>query len=444
MKKAIFIVLLILTCLILIGALGLTGYGVYNFALDYNAYSKLYTASSQSLCQGNSFANSYDRTSSVILERDLYADEYDYIYEKDNIFFLSDSDSWTEKELSLLADELYSNKHGDEIHYLRTVILNAENNTEYAGTHEEIQETFLIPAYIFNFLPSATIKQEYEMSQISLYDADNKNTIEQMAIVLSHEYGHHFTFFHFRLKFSTADRATDYYKMRAADIDEILLSVQTMDEYIENHMWYLCEIAAEDYVYLMGSETVRQALEFYDGDDILEMYINANGEIAEDETFESETIDIPCRNAVPHENVALLLPDQVEGLEEYFYSFIDEDPPERSEKISAGTLNLKMSRTGTFNHTFTWDQPYTDEGVIYTLIIYDRQDNVKYIVKTTYSDEEGTASFGFYNYLFETDSGTKVYPIGWNITRNTRLRARVSVTFPDGTVLMSDPYNFVY
>ena len=90
-----------------------------------------------------------------------------------------------------------------------------------------------------------------------------------------------------------------------------------------------------------------------------------------------------CRNGSPHENVSGGLPSDVEGLEEYFYSFIDEDVPLHEERDDIGTLNLKMVKTNSKEHKFTWDQPYKGSDVIYTLILYDENDETMFMVRTT-------------------------------------------------------------
>ena len=290
------------------------------------------------------------------------------------------------------------------------------------------------------------LKAKFTVSEIDLYEMEDKTTVFDIAIILSHEYGHHFTNHYFDLEFSENDRNTDYYNIRAAGNDKILLSASTMEEYIENHMWYLCEIAAEDYVYFMGSEKAHRTVELMDTIDMVKYYATSSTSIrfmsgtVSTDIFQGITL---CRNAMPHENIALGLPDNVNGLEEYFYSFIDEDPPGQTQREEIGTLNLRLSISNNANHTFVWDQPYIDEDVVYSLVLYDRDDEVMFTVKTTYGDETGTARFGYYSYSLAIRSYYTYY-LKWDILSGTKMRARIIVTFPDGSVSVSAPYDFVY
>ena len=150
-----------------------------------------------------------------------------------------------------------------------------------------------------------------------------------------------------------------------------------------------------------------------------------------------------CRNGSPHENVSAGLPSDIEGLEEYFYSFIDQEPPVREEKKPIGTLNLSMAKSGS-RHTFTWDKPYTSGDIIYTLNIYDENDMLISMLKTAYGDEKAIAYFGYYTTKIVKGNWIYTYSYGADLDRGTKLKARVTITFPDDSILLSEPIDFEY
>lgn len=439
MKKPLFIGIIVAIGLLITGGLVCGGYNLYNYTKTLDNFEALNQTKLITVNNADSFINPNDLATDVELEEEAYS-EYAYVYKRDNIYFLSNSGAWDRANLELLANELYKNKHGEEMKYLSSVILNEGTEDRILGTQESIKTTFEIPLSLYNFLPVDNFNAKTVLSEINLYEADINVTVEDMAIVLSHEYGHHFTNYHFNLTFSQRDKQTEYYKIRSQSNDDILLSSGSYNSYVDNHMRYLVEFAAEDYVYFMGSENAHRVVEFYDTYEQVAAYAR----FGEDELNKIDTAFELCRNGIPHENVSAGLPCDVEGLEEYFYSFIDEEMPERKEREDIGTLNLSMIKTGSKEHKFTWDQPYTAKNIIYTLILYDEYDNVFCMAKTTTGDEKGMAQFGYYKYRITKGNWIHTYSFGWDIDLGTNMRARVSITFPDGTIMLSDAIDFVY
>lgn len=434
-KQIIFIVLIVFAGLIIAGSIGIVSFTAYKFSITMDGFNQMDEDKAIQINRADTFENKIRKFEDSSIEgKSLKYYEHTYRYE--DIYFLSKVPEWTEDKLAELATELYANKHGEEIKYVSSVILYPSSGEPYIGTYHQEKEVFDIPVSLYDFFPEdAEFELHSKLSIIALYDADRKTTPEDMSAVLSHEYGHHFTEYHFGLSFSRDDKYIEYYKIRSQGTDSIQINYSTMEQYLKYHMWYLAEIAAEDYVYLMGSENAHRLVDFYDTKDKLRYYAE-NGEEALD------TIDYyykECRNGTPHENTVLALPNQVEGLAEFFYSFVEDALPTYTKIEPIGTLNLKMKKNGT-QHLFTWDQPYTDADVVYTLIAYTEDDELMLIQKTTHGDEIARAYLGNYS----MNRGSRRYSYSVNIEKGTVLKFRVSITFPDGTVVISDPIEVVY
>lgn len=427
MKKPILIGLIILAAIVTIGGITLGIITAFNLSEISNSITLLEETKVNCVLNAeNSFDNTVDKFDAVKLdERDV--SKYEHVFIKDDIYFLSTVKEWDDSMLAHLSEELYKNKHGEEIKYVYSVILYPNKGEPYIGTYEKLTENFDIPLSLYNFLPKELFFDfASDLSEISLYDADYKTTVDEMAVTLSHEYGHHFAEYHFGLGYGKKDRNTEYYEIRSQGTTDIRLEKRSFEDYLNNHMWFLGELAAEDYVYIMGSEKAHRILEFYDVKDSVKAYAKGGIEAA-DALIEHYGA---CRNGIPHENMALPLPDDVEGLVEFFYSFTDDEAPETNQVDNLGTLNLQANEKRKSRYHITWDQPYEDEDVIYTLICYFDDDELFSVLKTTRGNQTGEAYFGSYTYgrFYYTTSIPDDFP----------LKFRVTVTFPDGHVEISD------
>lgn len=434
--KIKIILSLVIICLLSAGYLYLY-YPAYSELLSqYNGLEELQSAD---LSFSLTYTTPSKKNSNEKLSKDIYYG-YSYMYQRDDIMFLSVTPYWDEEDLEKLADELYANKHGDEIYYVDKVIVYGTSDGTAAGSHSRSIYGYEIPVSVFNFLPNeAEYVALYEKSTINIYGVEEDTTVEDLAIVLSHEYGHHYTYFYFDLSGDSSDIETEYYKLRAEYYEDVILSREYYDEYIENHRWYLSEIAAEDYVYLMGSANSRLVLKFYDNAQKMDMYIAGRIANLEKINYNYKL----CKNGMPHENVSLPLPIYVDGLGDYFYSFIEDDYSIELPDEPIGTLNLSMELK--FNgkrHIFTWDQPYTDHDVIYTLIGYDMDDNLILISKTTRGDELGRAGVGLFGDIALQKTDKDLHAFSYEV--GARMKFRVSITFPDGLILLSDPIIIIY
>ncbi len=363
-------------------------------------------------------------------------------YTFNNINFISYSKKWDEEKLELLCEELLKNKHGREIDYLDSVLVYGQDDDDALGLHEDIQKNVEVPVVLYDVFPSNfTYKLSNKLSVLTLYKGDTYDTVEQMAITLSHEYGHHYTLYYFNLEGdTTAIEQDEYFNLRYIDGLEMRYQdndLDDWDEYLENHMWYLIEIAADDYVYLMGSPNTRRQIEYLDSMDTLKL--DARKKDDELESYYA-VVNESSFNESPHENIVIPLPDKVPGLSELFYSMIGLESPEFTDRTDkADDIEIKISarkKHDKLYYNITWDKPWQSDDVTYTLVAYDANDKLVGAIKSVSGGERALASIG--SVVYETQNYLHWYDYDFWIKREY-LRFRVVVTFPDGTAVVSPP-----
>lgn len=364
--------------------------------------------------------------------------EFDYSYTSpEGIQFLSQSSAWDEEKLRQLYQELLLNKHGEELHTLSHVLVYPQDDEYAAATHQNRVQT---NSFSLNS-PALPEDLSFTFNRISgvitLYGGDRCDTVESMASSLSHEYGHHYTFYHmFGDAFSDEKLLnSEYTRLRNLDPAKVQTDMTDAQFYYDNHHWYLPEIAAEDYVTLMGSPHSRDIGTLYDIRDRM------NGEET-DEDYHT------TRNALVQENLMIPMASEAEGLAEYFYSFIGQPPPAFPKKQPVA-LDIQRRSVGydfvegyreLVSYELTWDKAYGEDAV-YTLVSYQEEDyaNSFYPIKTVYSGDSASASIGTVSY---EEGGSVVY---WDdsLAEGTRTFA-VTAILPDGAMYISDPlvYSF--
>lgn len=368
-------------------------------------------------------------------EKESDASGMKYVFDtEDGIILRSDTDNWNVDQLKALYEELLSNEHGEEIKTLREINVHGAANESTAGTHQVYEKTYEF-AFDFPAIPEVDpIDIVGQFGTINLYKGDVNKTIRSQAFVLSHEYGHHYTSAHmFDDGFSLE---SDYAKARKLNENtNVLVPNGSYENYLKEHHWYLQEIAADDYVQLMGSPTVKRAIDYSD----IKELVNKNN-------YERMHHSI---NGTPQENFLIPLAFEVDGLYDYFYSFTNstkqkpEEHPKEDIKITikpkSESFALISGYKTFYYYEITWNKPYLDDGVIYTLICYEEEYDYPLPVKTVYANESAKAIIGAYpksrdGYVAWRDdqlaTGTKYFV--------------VTTTFEDGTVLKSEPvkYNF--
>lgn len=352
----------------------------------------------------------------------------------DGIMVASNTDNWDEGKLKLLYEELMKNEHGEEMKTLHEVFVHGENDENAAATHSTDIQTYQFKID-FPAIPSdCEVEFSRQMGTINIYDGDKQTTIESIAVVLSHEYGHHYTL-HYMLKDDEDDLNSEYAKIRNLPKDKVSVDRSDYDYYVKNHHWYLIEIAADDYVQLMGSPTAKSIVKYNDVED----YLRNRG-------ISSQFYSI---NATPQENFLIPLAYETPGLYDYFYSFIDGGTRPKPATYEKLPINISIQRKSKHHelmsgpvdwvyYEITWNKPYNVDGVVYTLVYYE-PDNYDCAVgiKTIYPNQTpisyiGNVSYAGSSYIYSQDD---------NIAQGKKAFV-VTAVFPDGTILKSDPVTY--
>ena len=379
----------------------------------------------------------------------IYHDHRDdalYIFETPEGFtMVSHSEAWDEDMLILLYHELLLNQHGDEINFLYEVIVYPHDEEEGIA-----QATYALGTTIINFfIQFPALPEDFmipfpqDIGTINLFGGDTNTTIASMANSLSHEYGHLFTFYYmFDIGRDTDESNatgslsdTMYARLREAARFNLITSSTPGETYIQDRFRYLFEIAAEDYVQLMGSPTTRQIVDFVDVRQVI------NG-------AERPTNVGGARNAFPQENLMIPLANDVPGLKEYFFSFIGIEPRAPVEEKQEITLHIRRNEiefhltTGyrTFTHyLITWNAPYTN--AIYTLVCYDPDNYTGWgiPIKTVRPGQNTSAVIGEY----VVEWGNQVESLDDGLASGTKVFFVVAL-LPDGTFYLSEKLEHVF
>lgn len=365
--------------------------------------------------------------------------EYAYTYEVEGVIFASYDNKYNKEKLRKAADELLSNTYGDEINYLSKVEVILDENTEISAECVPLYKNVPFAIKANGILPeNLSLSRKYEYSVIKLYLPDENVDVRDFAYVLSREYGRHFAKFNFNLSDTANDMNSYYYKIRAAGFEDRIILDESMVTDENLRKWLLSEIAAHDYVYLLGSETVHNVEEFMD---TVEKHEFNKYAIHEPGLFVFPYF-VQCINGIPHINPSIDMPIKINDLVEYFYSFVDSNPPIMVNDANIADVQLSVSESVKNFYYITWDKPYEDKDVLYTVIVYDEYDNVLAIAYTNYGDKRSYAYFGEY-----TGRPSEYYGYRENnfyYEDGEVIKFRISVTFPDGTVLLSDCVEKIY
>jgi soluble lytic murein transglycosylase-like protein len=178
-----------------------------------------------------------------------YEDSYtlvaQYKGEKSGVTFESYSSMWkTTDKLKQLEAELLKNKHGEELALLGKVVIIPNSP---AGEN-------VLGEYMAHYKFTTTNVSLSANRTIYLFGGNENTTIESMAYTLSHEYGHHFSFYQLlnrENKMPGTWKSSQYATSRGVETTTSPAHDKPFGEYI----WALTEIMAEDYVQLFGSDT---------------------------------------------------------------------------------------------------------------------------------------------------------------------------------------------
>lgn len=154
------------------------------------------------------------------------------------------SKNWkTVEELKALEQELLKNKTGEELAYLGKVKIFSDYP---AGKG-------VLGQYYASYEHGGNIIRYSDDRVIELYGGNDYGTPEAMATTLSHEYGHHFTYYHLIV----GERVLPENWLSSQYAQERGLS-SLPDVHVDGsgeYQWSMPEILAEDYVQLFGTES---------------------------------------------------------------------------------------------------------------------------------------------------------------------------------------------
>jgi len=346
---------------------------------------------------------------------------------------VSYSQNWTGDSLKDIYDELTANKHGKEMYAISEVNIYPGESAlgsggSVAGTHVTQQNSYSVFFHLPEIVPdSLQYLFNSTKSTIELYNMDEYDDVSQVARTISHEYGHHYTMYYF-MQNDEAAKDSDYYRLRGiSDFDhDVFYDIES--EYYENHMWSLYELAAEDYVQLLGSPGAKQPREYLDVFDVLENYKKYKDYKA--------YADASVSNVYPQENIYIPLAHEVNGLRDYYFSFIGEQSD--TEDLEHADFSLTMTEHENYGYTYyeiAWDKTTADPDSLYTLICFSENGDIFLPVRTVLGNETPVARVGTAVKL----SGITLTTLKNGITDEDRY-FKLYVTWPDGRMQSSEMF----
>jgi len=223
---------------------------------------------------------------------------------------------------------------------------------------------------------------------IEVFNADEYNHISQMAWVLSHEYGHHFTFYYlinYENRYYNDWDKTEYAAIRNLKAyPQVDYGTGGRVDY--SHKWDITEIAAEDYVQLFGSRYAKESVDYLDVSERLEMNVS--------EYYYSTN----SYNLYPQENLELPLAAEVDGLYSYWLNmagYTSISPSISKKPIPKITEVERVYFKENKKYKLVWDELKDSNQYEYTVIMYPT--GMPYLptpVKTLVTGEEMVAYIG--------------------------------------------------
>ena len=344
----------------------------------------------------------------------------------------SHSQNWQGDKLKDIYDELMRNKHGEEMNYISKIVVYGgvselgTKDSVIAGTHSTTQEYYQVYFDLPAMIPSSLkYGLSTKMSVIELYNMDEYDTIEQAARTISHEYGHHYTIFYF-MQSDDMVKQSQYFSLRNFGSFTQKIFYSNQQEYLQNHMWSVYEVAAEDYVQLMGSPNARQTREYMDVFDVLDSGSKTYTVYADSNTA----------NVFPQENMLIPLANEVGGLRDYFYSFIDEDNELGSlTKVDFDMQIEKKAYKGNTYYNITWDNIFDSADTLYTLVCYNADKTIYSPIRTVYGNEKPLARVGTATKI----RGMTIITLPDGVPKEDRY-FKLIVMLPDGRTISSEYY----
>ena len=296
----------------------------------------------------------------------------------DGFKVVSYSWAWSDqRKLKSVYEELLKNTHGEEFKLLNKIILRPGRDSDdltAAGRWYGVWKTEKgQPRLVGN-------------RYIEIFNTDKLTNVESIARTLAHEYGHHFTYYYY---FKKEKKLWEHWRATFLAEARGLKTNPRVGALGVDHKWLIQEIAAEDYVQLFGSPTLRTSIKFADIAERLNQNVN-------DVTFSSDVF-----NYHPQENYEIPLAANIKALKDYWLKaagLTDKTavPPPLQISLRLTEVN-KLHGIDTPQYIFTWDKSSADRGDMeYTLVCFNRDiDRQKfYPIKTAKDGEPLKAVIG--------------------------------------------------
>lgn len=281
---------------------------------------------------------------------------------ENGLLIKSYSMEWRDEEkLKSVYEEVVHNIHGEEMKYLKMVCLYPDKRGVAAYYYSDIQN--MDGHYYIG-----------KNARIELYNMDAYGSVDEYARIISHEYGHHFTTYYILkeegLIYDDWEKSR-YAKVRQLDHNELVSTwCGNSEEERGNHKWDLAEIAAEDYVQLLGSPTGKKTVYYEDVQQRL---------LEKKEQYSYSSLNY---NLLPQENLDIPLAGDMPELYTYFYSMISTYPHEYPP-LEIERTKLFMNQRNVVNMTQYFISWAPVSGVTeYTLAILREGEELPEPIKT--------------------------------------------------------------
>ena len=209
-----------------------------------------------------------------------------YVYASpEGVEFVGQSAAWDETALERLCEELLLNRHGrGTLFPVQGHCLPAGGRRRARHPRADVRERDAFRLRFPALPPDFEIGFQRDAGLVSLYaEGAGTRRPNPWRTASSHEYGHHYTFYHMFPGFTREQQYLDseYFRLRGLDPETVEVFSQNDDFYNENHHRFLFEIAAEDYVVLMGSPNSRAVGNYCDVPDEPLRYHRRGGSAAQ-------------------------------------------------------------------------------------------------------------------------------------------------------------------
>ncbi|HCC07286.1 MAG TPA: hypothetical protein DEP72_03880 [Clostridiales bacterium] len=301
--------------------------------------------------------------------------------------FVSFSKNWgTKEKLEKIYIEFSKNFMSDEISFLNTVYFYPDTPEGVAGLYKPSIQVDSKNNYTY-------LRNNY----IEIFDMNSYTQLSEVAKVLSHEYGHHFTMYYLvtkENKYFSEWKETGYSKARGLTKFSKIKYYDDLYQDSYEHKWDVTEVAAEDYVQLFGSPLAKRSVDYMDVKDRIINNIS-------DYRYASNIF-----NLLPQENLDIPLAIEVNGLKQYWlglagFSLGQPTLPNRP-KLQLAEEKTLLSKYKSYK--IIWDEVKDNRKYEYNLVMYPEGDNSFPVpIKTTKTGEEMSAYLG--SYMMEQPNG---------------------------------------